>query len=227
MLAMSNKEGVVEGSVPGLAKVAGLTLEETSDAIKRLSEPDFWSRTKTNEGRRIVEIDGGWRLLNHGKYRALMSAEERREYNRKCQADYRARVSANVNDSQSLSAMSAHSDTRRQIPKADGNPSTPPAEPSKQDALMDALASIGGSDPRQTPKARWSALGRVLKDIRTASPGVTPEEIRAHEDNYNQLYPLLPCTAEALGKWWAATVNRPKPRHQNAAPTDRDHAQGF
>lgn len=105
MLAMANKDGVVEGSVPGLAHVSGLTIDETVAALKRLLEKDFWSRSKEHEGRRIEEIDGGWRLLNHDKYRALMSAEERKEYNRRKQAEGRAKVrgesqsvSANVND---------------------------------------------------------------------------------------------------------------------------------
>lgn len=80
MLAMSDKDGIVEGSVPGLAHMAGLTIPETEAALKTLSSPDLFSRTKIEEGRRVEVIDGGWFLINHAKYRAAMSQDDRREY---------------------------------------------------------------------------------------------------------------------------------------------------
>ena len=91
MLAAANKDGVVEGSVPGLACIARLSTDETAKALLALESPDSFSRTKTNQGRRIKTIDGGWQLLNHAKYRALMSAEDRREYLRKKQAEHRSK----------------------------------------------------------------------------------------------------------------------------------------
>lgn len=45
--------------------------------------PDKWSRTTDNEGRRIEPIDGGWRLLNHAKYRAIRDEEAIKESKRK------------------------------------------------------------------------------------------------------------------------------------------------
>jgi hypothetical protein len=91
MLAMVNMRGEVEASVPGLAKRAGVTLEQCEQALECFRSPDRYSRTQDHDGRRIRDIEGGWELLNHGKYRALLSAEERREYNRRKQADYRGR----------------------------------------------------------------------------------------------------------------------------------------
>jgi hypothetical protein len=89
MLAMVDRGGEVHASIPGLAKRAGVTLQECESALECLHSPDKYSRTQEHEGRRVVEIDGGWALLNHSKYRALLSAEERREYNRLKQAQYR------------------------------------------------------------------------------------------------------------------------------------------
>jgi len=82
MLAMANQHGEVEASIPGLAKLAGVPLEDCEKALGVLSGPDPYSRTKDFEGRRIEAIDGGWRILNHGKYRAMASAEDRREQDR-------------------------------------------------------------------------------------------------------------------------------------------------
>ena len=80
MLAKANRDGMVEASLPGLADASRVTIEECIEALKCLSSPDKYSRTKAFEGRRIEEIEGGWKILNHAKYRAKMNADERREY---------------------------------------------------------------------------------------------------------------------------------------------------
>lgn len=89
MLAMADDRGEVRASVPGLAKAAGVTLGECEVALKCFASPDEYSRSKEFEGRRIEEVDGGWLMLNHAKFRAIRSAEERREYKRKWTADKR------------------------------------------------------------------------------------------------------------------------------------------
>lgn len=76
MLAMSDKNGEVHASIPGLARVSGMTIEEAQSSIEKLLSPDPFSRTADNEGRRIAKIDGGWELLNHAKYRAMASKED-------------------------------------------------------------------------------------------------------------------------------------------------------
>jgi hypothetical protein len=97
LLAMADRAGDVHASIPGLAKRAGVTLPECEAALTCLTSPDRYSRTKEHDGRRIEIIDGGFALLNHSKYRALLSAEERREYNRTKQAEYRAAKKSDVN----------------------------------------------------------------------------------------------------------------------------------
>ena len=91
MLAMSDQFGIVEGSVPGLADMARVTVDECRDALAALQAPDEDSRSKEQDGRRIEPVDGGWRLINHGKYRDKMSLDERREYQRLYQRNYRKR----------------------------------------------------------------------------------------------------------------------------------------
>ena len=102
MLAMADAAGFVYASVPGLAKISGVTIEETIEAIDLLMSPDKWSRDKDNEGRRLEEIDGGWAILNHPKYRKRRNAEERlayqREYMRNRRAKQKEGVSSGVNN---------------------------------------------------------------------------------------------------------------------------------
>ena len=91
MLAMKNERHEVEASIPGLADLARVTLEDCKKAIKKLSSPDEYSRNQLNEGRRIVKTDGGWKILNGEYYRAKMGEEDRREYQRLYHREYRKR----------------------------------------------------------------------------------------------------------------------------------------
>lgn len=90
MLALADKNGVVEASIPGLADVARVSLDDCLDALARFQKPDLFSRNKASGGRRIEELQGGWRLLNHGHYRALMSRDEQKEKDRLRKQEERA-----------------------------------------------------------------------------------------------------------------------------------------
>ena len=101
MLAIADAEGIVSASIPGLASVSNVEQEAARSAIKTLLEPDPDSRTKDFEGRRIEEIDGGWRILNYRKYRRMLNDEERKEYKAKWIATKRLQQSTNVDSRQS------------------------------------------------------------------------------------------------------------------------------
>ena len=78
MLALKDRYGVVRGSVPGLAHQARVEVEKTREALEVLKAPDLDSSGREYEGRRIEEVDGGWVILNHFKYRG--SERDTREY---------------------------------------------------------------------------------------------------------------------------------------------------
>jgi len=152
LLAMSDKNGVAEGSIPGLADLARVTLEECESALVKLMAPDKYSRTEEHEGRRIAKVDGGWSILNHAKYRAKMSADERREYNRIKQKEYRQRTtltpcqqkSITVNDCKSQSALSAHTEAEADskavpttLPRAKGAKKEPFTRPTQEEVYLE------------------------------------------------------------------------------------------
>lgn len=91
MLAMKNERHMVEASLPGLADMARITMEECEESLKKLESPDKYSRNQDHQGRRIERVQGGWLILNGEYYRRQMSEDERREYKRKWQAEYRLR----------------------------------------------------------------------------------------------------------------------------------------
>lgn len=95
LLAMCDKDGYVAGSRPGLERAACIDWDTATerDPWKVLMEPDMYSsdrmRAPENEGRRIEEVPGGFRLLNFEYYRGLRNEDDRREQNRKAQEKYR------------------------------------------------------------------------------------------------------------------------------------------
>jgi hypothetical protein len=96
MLACADADGVVEGSLPGFANIARVTVEEMRRAVETLSSPDPDSRTPDHAGRRLEAIAGGWRLLNYVAYRERGQAKEgsRAPYYRAYRARLRAEAEA-------------------------------------------------------------------------------------------------------------------------------------
>jgi len=80
ILAITDQDGFCSASVPGLAAVARLSVEQVQASLTKLESPDPFSRTTTNEGRRLKRVEGGWIVLNHGMYRDRERTEKRREY---------------------------------------------------------------------------------------------------------------------------------------------------
>lgn len=187
MLAMADAEGVVEASIPGLADRARITLAECEHGLERLSSPDRYSRTVDHDGRRIQEIDGGWLLLNHHRYRERRTpVAERVARHRKRKAsalhcndvtpEAEAEAEADQNDSlrssviaSSSQAIRTDSEPASQITPSDShdvgrseqNDPTPlPAEPPSPGL---ALEPPGASDDVPKKRARRKA-GPVATD---------------------------------------------------------------
>lgn len=89
MLAIAEADGVVRASIGGLAHVARVTREDCEKALQILQSPDPDSRSPEHEGRRIQKVDGGFFLLNYGKYREARSEDERKAYMREYMRKYR------------------------------------------------------------------------------------------------------------------------------------------
>jgi hypothetical protein len=95
LLAMADKNGEVQASLPGLADFARVSIAEAQTALAKLSSPDEHSHSKIDEGRRIEAIDGGWFLINHAYYRAKASKDESKSASAIRQKRYRERMKRN------------------------------------------------------------------------------------------------------------------------------------
>jgi hypothetical protein len=117
MLALADKHGEVQGSVPGLARIAGVPVEATRRALEKFQQPDPDSRTQDDQGRRIETIDGGWALINHAKYRAMASKEDEKTANATRQKRFQDKRKRNA----TITPNNAQVTPDRDIAEADAN----------------------------------------------------------------------------------------------------------
>lgn len=123
-----------------LACVIGEPEEAIREAITKLEQPDAESRSKVNDGKRLIrEGQFQYYIPTWSKYAAIRNEMERREYNRQKKREEREKKrSLTVNDkfdSQQMSAMSANIDVDVDI-----------------DRNTDASASLSGKPDGQKKK---------------------------------------------------------------------------
>lgn len=94
MIVLADRWGVVDMTAESLSRRTTIPLDIITPGIAALEQPDSHSRDPGLDGRRIVRLREntawGWRIVNHAKYRALRTAEERRAYQREWQSRKRA-----------------------------------------------------------------------------------------------------------------------------------------
>lgn len=145
MLAMADQKGRVMASIPGLANRARVPIEDTETAIAAFLAPDKYSRTPDNEGRRIELIDGGWRLLNHAKYRAIRDEESIKESKRNYINRRRAEERENQSNGVDIGRPNAEADTEADAPKVVTTATS--AKP-----VGDPPPAAGATEPPAKPK---------------------------------------------------------------------------
>src|SRR3990167_1541126 len=102
LLALSDRDGFVDMTIPAIARRINLHESVVIKAIDKFMMPDPSSRTDTQEGRRLEKIreSFGWKIINYIHYRDLRNEENRREYMREYMRDKRnvnKKVNSNVN----------------------------------------------------------------------------------------------------------------------------------
>jgi hypothetical protein len=89
MLAIKDRNGFVSASVPGLARLAVVPVDECRAALKVLESPDKDSKCPDHEGRRIKTVENGWLILGHERFIQRMRAVSSQIGNAKRQARHR------------------------------------------------------------------------------------------------------------------------------------------
>jgi hypothetical protein len=115
VISHTRKDGFTELNPQLLGAVIGCPPEEIETAIDFLCSPDERSRSKDEDGRRMIrEGEFDYRVVNYTSYRNILNEDERRAYNRLKKRESRARQkqkskgqSLTVNEK---STVSAHTD---------------------------------------------------------------------------------------------------------------------
>lgn len=89
-LSQADANGVVRTAAPALAHACMVPLDRMREILALLEAPDPDSRSTVEDGRRIEKIEGGWAIVNYRAYRERVSAEEKREADRRRIAEKRA-----------------------------------------------------------------------------------------------------------------------------------------
>jgi len=155
MLACADKNGEIQASVPGLARIAGVPVYDCRIAIGKFLSPDPDSRTKDDEGRRIEEIDGGWALLNFRKYRDMATKEDLMAAEAARKARYRAKLEGQSHLVPDVPCVSSP-------PLPPSSPHTPLLPPTPPPSDSDAKAQV----PPVVPQGGLDKLGQKIKSAK-------------------------------------------------------------
>lgn len=119
LLAIKDKDGFVRGNPATLARIANVSGEAVREALDKFQAPDPDSTTPDQEGRRIQAMPGGWRILNHVRYRG----RDFRDHERERKQQYRVKklsgtCPGHVPDNSASDSTSASSSALQTLVKA-------------------------------------------------------------------------------------------------------------
>jgi hypothetical protein len=94
MIVLCDGDGLIDMTPQAIAARTSIPLEIIQEGVKVLEQPDPYSRTPGDDGRRIVRLDDhrpwGWRIVNYHVYRDLVAAVDKRKADRERIAAKRA-----------------------------------------------------------------------------------------------------------------------------------------
>lgn len=170
LIVLANRDGVVDMTPEAISRRTNLPIAIIKAGIEELEKPDNRSRNPRAEGRRIERLDAhrdwGWQIVNHEFYRALASADEKREADRDRIARKRAAgdVSQLVASSRCEShpvADVAHTDTEataEALRERHGPEAGPVAG-----SLEDILERVKAIYPKREGSQRWADAKKSIR----------------------------------------------------------------
>ena len=156
MVILADEDGVVDITPPALAAKTSIPLEIIEKGLEQLSQPDKYSRSAAEDGRRIVLVDEdrpwGWSIVNYRHYRDLANREDKKRKDRERIAEKRNKnkgVAGCREPSQGVANV-AHTDTDTDTPK-DRSSASPP------DRFPDFWQAYPKKVKRQDARKKWKA----------------------------------------------------------------------
>lgn len=237
MLLLTDYHGQVKASLPALAMQNAVTVQRMQEIIEIFMSPDPYSKSKEHDGRRLMEIDGGWQVINYPKYRDGLKQPDRTSAERKARQREKEReeMSRQKRDSHgaSRSGTAGHaysdsdSDSKSEAVKNKKQDTYCP-EPQAVSELKEVYALEFPVRPtRKGDPTVWGLTeGKLAEWEDTYADGldVYDELVRARQwllDNPGKLKTRTGMT-RFLGGWLERAQNRRGGRHtQPAGPINR------
>jgi len=161
LLVLADSTGAVDMTAEAIARRTNVPVEEVVKYVKELCQPDAKSRSKLEEGKRLVPLDSnrdwGWKIVNYVHYRKIRDEAARREYFRDKQREHRKKQKGHVKDSmvdsgdnveQVLTPSSSSTSSLVRTTKGDHK-----GKPQNQKEVEDFCESIGL--PKSDGEAMW------------------------------------------------------------------------
>lgn len=120
--------GIVELNPKLLSDVFGEPIETVSTLVNKLCDPDDDSRSRSQEGRRLVKIGQfAYQVVNAAEYRKMASEADRRHYLTQKQREHRSRqhLSTNVNTEDADADANSNAKEEEEVNKKKTTTSTP------------------------------------------------------------------------------------------------------
>lgn len=203
LLILCDTEGNVGASVPGIANAAGVSLQEAEAAMARLQEPDPYSRTTANEGRRLQPIERGWKVLNFIEHLDRLSSERKKARDRVWRSRQRAkeRQETTSNDTPTTQGRqsSQGEEKREKGPKKERQRTAPAA----RDASPWPSSRAADIFLRHYPKGKPSpAMFSTLRPlVQQHSWEAVAPELEAYLQGTEVSYHSWPKFASGFGSW--------------------------
>lgn len=214
MIVLCDADGIVDMTPQAIAARTSIPLDIIKEGLRVLSEPDNESRTPGSDGRRIELIDAhrswGWVLVNHQKYKTMVSHEEKREADRiriaakrKAEKDNK---NNNVADCRGMSqgvAEVAHTDTDTDtdLKPLSGKPDAPPG--------FDRFWKVWPTSQRKVAKSKCIAVWKRKGLEAKADAVVAHVEVLAASDSWKTGYDPMPLTYLNQERWDGADLSAP------------------
>lgn len=173
VIANTRQDGTVEINPPIVAAVLGCAVGEVTSALDVLTSPDPNSRSKKEEGRRLIQQAAFlYSVPTYADYRAIRDDDGRKEYMRQYMQGYRDKkkaVNVNVNSGKTrLAQAEAEADTDAEEALSASNEALVPGKPGTRDCphseivaayheILPELATVRDWTPDRQAflRARW------------------------------------------------------------------------
>jgi hypothetical protein len=180
MIVLADRMGILDMTPEAISRRTGIPFEIISEGIVWLEKPDPKSRSKKEEGRRIIPLsadrDWGWRIVNHEEYRKLRSQEERREYD--AERKRREREEAKRKAAKSADPEPDLAD----VPSGDVTPASEDVRDIVDDSGRPEMSAMSNNSSMQYALSRKQELQQHADNTREVA-SVTADEpaIKLHE----------------------------------------------